>query len=195
MTTQNTTRRAVLAGAAAIPALSLPAAAAPECSYPDLAARLAAVRERWLARTMKDEADTAQFEQELAAVTGKPEGYRPDHTDPYFKEHLEIMERITCERPHDDPVDEDGASIAWNEIHDELFPITAAILQQPARSIADLGLQAQAFALNTPWYWSTTEPEDPDARRLVDSICKFAGVDSLPGYDAVPIDDDEAVQS
>jgi hypothetical protein len=46
-----------------------------------------------------------------------------------------------------DAVDENGASIEWNEIGDELHDVVGQILAQPTRSVADLKWQLRAFAL------------------------------------------------
>ena len=51
--TMPTSRRAMLAGAAALPALAMPAlatTAGQTCSFPDLAERLIAIRLRWVAQ-------------------------------------------------------------------------------------------------------------------------------------------------
>jgi hypothetical protein len=55
------TRRAVLAGAATLPALSVPVSAG-ELSFPDLAARLADIRQRWIRQATLDANSLQKFE-------------------------------------------------------------------------------------------------------------------------------------
>jgi hypothetical protein len=91
--------------------------------------------------------------------------------------------------PDHNPVDESGSSIAWNEIHDELFPVCEEILEQHAQSAAGLGVQAQAFAMMHTEYW-TGEADDERIRPIIDSVCKFCSVEPLPGVNIVPLNDD-----
>jgi hypothetical protein len=77
----------------------------------------------------------------------------------------------------DDPVDENGDSIVWNEMLDELHEVVPEILSQPARTVADLALQARALVtkycgeVDGPWMC------------LAENVCGVAGVDLLPGLD------------
>jgi len=104
--------------------------------------------------------------------------------------------------PSGDPINEDGHSIALNEIQDELFDVCEEILRQHPQSALDLGLQVQAFALAEDGYFTEELDGQPDIniRRLADAGCHFCGVEPLPGVEIVPLndgddDDDDAVQS
>jgi hypothetical protein len=190
MTTQ-TSRRAVLAGAAALPVFALPALSAPayaatgNVSFPELAARYAAIYPRWLTQSNLDEAHLAKFEAAVTEATGIPRNQQPNFGDEGYEAYSAIRCDLSKTIESDDPVDEHGCSIVWKEIHDEIFPLVREILEQPARSITDLALQAQAFALGHTFYWidhrDDDDSEGKEVRAIIDSVCKFCGVDPLPG--------------
>ena len=189
--TKQTSRRAILAGAAALPVFALPAISAPayaatgDVSFPELAARYAAIYSRWLTQSILDHAHLAKFEATVTEATGIPRNQQPHFGDEGYEAYFAIRCDLSKTIESDDPVDEHGCSIVWNEIHDELFPLVHEILEQPARSIADLALQAQAFALGQNQYWidglSEDNSEGKRVRAIIDSVCKFCGVDPLPG--------------
>jgi hypothetical protein len=85
------TRRAVLAGAATLPALSIPVSDG-ELSFTDLAARLADVRQRWIRQATLDANSLQKFEELVFAVTGI--GEQPEPSDPRFEEYFEIRSRL-----------------------------------------------------------------------------------------------------
>ena len=184
-----TTRRAVLAGAAVLPALAIiPAtalAATGDVSFPELAARYAAIYPRWLTQTTLDVASLDKFENMVGEATDIPRNQQPHFGDEGYEAYSDIRSVLAKTTKDDTPVDEHGCSIVWKEIHDEIFPLVREILEQPARSIADLALQAQAFALGHTFYWidglADDDSEGKEVRAIIDSVCKFCGVDPLPG--------------
>jgi hypothetical protein len=196
--TTTTTRRSILAGAAAaVPALAMPAGAAPvgKISFPDLAARFASVYARWFAQCKIEDERRAAFNAKVEAATGISRRDEPPIILGEPSAYWDTFRTVQKNNPDNDPVDEDGCSIVWNEIHDELFPLVDEILQQPARSIADLALQAQAFALAQQYHWTdeTDGREVVEIRALIESVCKFCGVDPLPGVEIVQFTDDATV--
>jgi hypothetical protein len=189
-----TTRRALIAGAAALPALAVPAGAAPigEISFPDLAARFASVYARWSAQVKIGDKSLAAFNAKVEAVTGIASKNAPSMDDDPTG-YWEIREALAKDpdlHRDDGPLDEHGCSIVWNEIHGEMYPLIREILRQPARSLADLALQAQAFALaqNQHWTEETDDNEIFEIRAVIESVCKFCGVDPLPGIEIVQFD-------
>jgi hypothetical protein len=50
-------------------------------------------------------------------------------------------------------VDEDGASVVWNSIHDRMFPLCQRILSCRAVSVAGFGVQARTISLVSSDIW------------------------------------------
>jgi len=151
-----TTRRAVLAGAAVLPALAIiPAtalAATGDVSFPELAARYAAIYPRWLAKMKTDTAHMAAFNAEVEAATGISRDAEPPHdNDPTG--YWDTLHAISKSQTDRDPCDEHGCNIFWTEMHDELNSFAEEILIQPPKSIADLALQAQVAAVINNQHW------------------------------------------
>ncbi len=87
-------------------------------------------------------------------LTGRPRDWHPKYDEPDFEEYDSAFKQARKAVPdHNNPVDESGCSIAWNEVHDELFLVCEEIVEQHAQSAADLGVQAQAYALMRSEYW------------------------------------------
>jgi hypothetical protein len=158
MTTLSRRSAFALSGAAAV-AVAAPsmATAQSKCSFPDLAARLARVRERWVNQCNLDQAHDAAQDAFCEKETGLTEAEaredqcsfpeRPEH-GPKWRAWWAAYTEYSEAHPDDDPVDEHGCSIAWNEIYDELNPVCREIMQRPAQNAADLGVQVQAFAVS-----------------------------------------------
>jgi hypothetical protein len=176
-------RRGIIGAAGAVAAsaaVSTPSAAAPVlagCSYPDLARDLDLIYERWFLQSRKDAAGHARFDARVFQETGLRREQWPMHgTDADFDR---ITGEINNEGDHE-PVDEHGCSVVWNEIHDAMFPLCEEIVSLPVHTIADLALQARAAALLHAQYW--TDEDGPEGFvALVESVCKLAGVEAMPG--------------
>jgi len=189
-------RRTLMAGAATAAAVALPATVAADAaivagmataapllplgdvSFPELAARLAAVAARWQRQRALDRADTDKIARLVTEATGTSSDDAPARGEPGYDRYEETRRRITREYDFElgDPVDEQGYSIAWNEIDHERFPLVEEILAMPARSVGDIVLQAQAVALAEPFDIANSDL----ARRLVENILAAAGVKALP---------------
>lgn len=66
-------RRSMLAGAAAVPAVvAVPALAEQGCSFPELAAEFDEVYRRWLDRSTRDQEWSRKYDAALEAKTGMP---------------------------------------------------------------------------------------------------------------------------
>lgn len=185
-------RRTVLAGLAALPVAGAagPALPAGAVSFPDLAARWAPVFARWRDHHNQGCAIQQLFEARVEAATGMTleEAEELDQDDSRGRAYFDFRYSL----PHDpkivrDPVDGQGCSIVWNEIHAAIDPLIVEILSQPARSLADLALQAQAFAVYAQEAWTDRNNDNVDDRMrvLVDNLCALAGVEALPGVAGV----------
>jgi hypothetical protein len=156
MTIHHTTRsNPILAGAASLSAAtsvavpSIAIAADTPVSFPGLVARLMPVRERWLRQRALDKGDQDRFDDLFFAASGMTgEQYRAlDEDDARKPELRSIRRKISAEFQDTDPVDEEGASIAWREIWDELNPLAEALLEQPPKSLVDLAWQAEVLVM------------------------------------------------
>jgi hypothetical protein len=79
----------------------------------------------------------------------------------------------------EDPVDEHGNSIAWNEIDDRMSSLCSRILTFQPRTPAGLGIQARAICLSWDHLW---DDDGDDAKGMVGfirTVCSLAGVRSL----------------
>src|SRR5215510_1550446 len=79
----------------------------------------------------------------------------------------------------EDPVDEHGNSIAWNEIDDRMSSLCRHILKFQPHTPAGLGIQARAICLSWDHLW---DDDGDDAKGMVGfirTVCGFAGVRSL----------------
>lgn len=182
---------ASLASTAAVARPSIAANLSPGSSSPDLSARLEAVRERWRVRHLADRESAAILEARLTAATGLPSDQYPrwDDHSPEAKRYraLRLAAARELDDPDTEPCDEHGCSIEWNSIHDEMFSVCLEILKRPALSVADIVLQAQAYALLYSEEWTSEPTNHGEARMLIESICRFAGVEALTGVEAVPM--------
>lgn len=186
-------RRAMLAGIAVLPlAGAVPALAAGGSSFPDLAAQWAPVFARWRDTVNREHARRQRYDERVFAVTGITfdEIGDLDYDDPRRRAYFDARGALGPD-PDDDrgPVDEHGCSIEWNEIHGEVDPLVVEILSRPARSLADLALQAQVFAVYAQEKWTERHNDNVDDRMrvLVDNLCALAGVEALPGVlDVLP---------
>jgi hypothetical protein len=156
------------------------------CSYPDHARKLLAVYERWCAKSREDIEGSDQFERRMVELTGLcRDAWRFD--DDEFERTLK---KVSSEL-HDDPVDEYGASIIWNEIHDLLDPLCREVASLPVRSVADLALQARALALHYAEYWTGDEDAPEGMNELITNVCALAGIEPMPDFPYAQTDDEQ----
>jgi hypothetical protein len=182
---------AIAAGAAAAIAPARASLPIGECSYPELADRFDALYARWRTLKVLDNEHNEEFANRLAAATGLDVGVRLRPGDPGWDDYLATFETVSRGLPYHSPVDEGDSIIAWDEIHDVLFPLVREIIRQPARSLLDLTLKARAIAVIEYDIWTEGAGEVRDigtvaVRSLVDDLCGLAGIDVLPGIDLVP---------
>lgn len=190
--TINTTRRAMLAGAAVLPAVALAgpnAIASTGVTDPKLAAEFEAFYAGWRAQFLADENRRMQFYELVEAATGIPRDRAPDRDEPGYEEYKRVWDEISKEIKDPDP-----DLTRWTDLNHSRDEIALKILQQPARTVGDVALQARAFALaNTEMWIDDPTSEEPYRcmRYLTESVGKFAGVDTLlPGMTIAPIPED-----
>jgi hypothetical protein len=171
---------ASLASAAAIVGPSIALGDSSEgCTFPELAARLAAIRSRYWKETAIADAQSDQFEALVEAATGIAWEDAPHYDDetPKAKRYWRIRTTLAKANGRGDG---DSVSKMWDEVLDEIHLVYVQILQQKPRTFADFGVIGQAVALNYVECW--TCGEHPDLRKLIEHICGYADVEPLPGY-------------
>jgi hypothetical protein len=104
--------------------------------------------------------------------------------DPGFEEYMAVRKEISITRPaqDDDPVDEHGSSIVWNELFDAQEALAAEIMQNPILTAGDIVLQARVAAMLNNESWDD-EPQYSDERayrQLVENICRHFGTVPFP---------------
>jgi hypothetical protein len=63
----------------------------------------------------------------------------------------------------------------WDELHDELWPLIDDILEQTAKTLADLGVQAQAMAVERHDLWTSERGADEYRLRFfVERVCRLS---------------------
>ena len=89
----------------------------------------------------------------------------------------------------DDNNDEHGASIAWNNIHDQTWSLIDAITtlaaSKPPQTLAGLAVLARTMTLSWSELWDEDD-EDRDHRAFMEAVCAFAGVKPVPKDGAAP---------
>lgn len=199
----NLSRRAALTGAAAA-ACAVPsgAIAKDRCTFPDLAAELTAVRNRWIAHNNVCRARCKAADAYAYATTGITEAEARADQCNTFEGRMENGPKWTAwsdawgdyveaNQDVDDPVDEDGSSIIWTQIHEDMRPACEAILAQPARTVTDLGVIAQAFALDAIYKFIDEQKDNEGAIRFAEAVCTFCGIEPLPGIEYPPLSEAE----
>jgi hypothetical protein len=166
-------RRAVLAGITAAPALAAPALALSDASADaellELGRQLDPVIEEWRALQLKDRARQMAFEASVIEATGiafKDAPEIPDHSWPagsYWDIRNKMAQAPGRER---DEVDEHGASVVWNSIHDRMYDLIDEILELEAKTIPGLAVQARAITLAEYQLWVDEYDDDDRVRAL-----------------------------
>lgn len=154
-----------------------------ECSFPELADRLASVRRRWFERLRREREDNARLNALATAETGitAKQAHAENLDGPKF--FAAYFEHAKATR-HEDPLNNDGQSIALNELSTEMEDVCWKVLRRKANTLADVIVQVQAAAFYCWDQWTGPDDGNDEAnvlRTLVDSICAAAGVDPLPG--------------
>jgi hypothetical protein len=173
-------RRAILAGIAAAPALAAPAIAmngdpsGEEIirNYRELPPRAKSVMRALVL------SDDASLDAELLAL-----GVRLKPIEEEFAAQIAIDRASTTFTVHER--DDGGWETdvePWDAIHGRLFPLAEEILSKKARTIAGLAVQARAVTLAAREIWEPEFMEEHDhERKFIESVCAFVGV-AIPTF-------------
>lgn len=190
-----TSRRAILAGVAAAPALvSLPALAADsETTFPDLAQKFESVYRRWLEQTTIEMRFGESFDAFFEKATGMSKaefssGFSFEMSEEDRQTKHNLFNRVwdehkrSCGGQPDETFEE-----IWTAINDDLQEIVGEILEHPTRTLGDLKLQLRAFAVieNGLWRGGDNPEFIAQPRRIIDLVAQFLGVELLPGADHI----------
>ncbi len=183
MSHTNLSRRALVRGATALPAVAglsaaIPALASaadnPDAELLALSPQLDRICEQWLAQRALDDEDHAIFEARVFAETGIAYRDAPAITDENRNTgYWAARDKILEENPRDD--DPDPELTEWDQIHDRMYPLVDKILAYKAQTVAGLAVQAQAMAVCHPELWDEDE-EGFRHRLFIEAVCAFVGV-------------------
>ena len=81
-------------------------------------------------------------------------------------------------KEEEEEVDEHGASVVWNSIHDRLFPLCEDILSRKAKTSAGFAVQARAMSVHHAEEWDTIG--DEENRSFIEAACAVVGVTPVP---------------
>jgi hypothetical protein len=182
MSPENLSRRALVRGAAAVPAVAGLSAAIPalasaadnsDAELLALSAQLDRICEQWLAERALDDEHNAIFEARVFAETGIAFRDAPAITDENRNTgYWAVRDKVINETPHHDP-----DLTEWGRIHGRMYPLVDKILTYKAHTVAGLAVQAQAMALGHTELWDEHEEEEGGCHRLfIEAVCAFVGV-------------------
>jgi hypothetical protein len=143
-TTSTLPRRTLVAGAAASPALAVPAVAgaAPATTLPpELIERFVRVRAWYLDYHRREQAENDEIERRFYAATGLAEGQCSDldRGDPRRKKYDAVHTKIIREVLTKD------SEAECEQLSDERWAVAEAIMDHTPQTAADLSWQAEAF--------------------------------------------------
>jgi hypothetical protein len=191
MLKSNLTRRALVASAAAVPAVALPGLASDEDrELFALGFELDQVAADWLRQFKKDRARLAEVEARIEAATGIPRDQRPPSVLPAeYTKHPDLpgaaywrtADQLWNEMgPTLGPNGEDLGEKIWNEIHERLFPLAERIVTFRPKTIAGLAIVALAASLLCADEWDMSDDWRSFERQMIEVMCAFCGVIPAP---------------
>jgi hypothetical protein len=173
---------AAVASATAIPSQSVHREPFGEVSFPGLVARFVKVQQRCDDQREKDQMRREVIHRLFSAETGLPPNvmFPPRPKSARWRKLDAIRSRLWDQNPDPD-MDQNGASIAWPDIQDELYEVAKEMLDRGANSLTDLAWQAEAL-------WIIDRDDSPDvfASKLINNIRSLTS-SSLMSPDAVAI--------
>jgi len=178
MTHANLSRRTIMSGAAALPAVAaLPVASAlastgsPDVELLRLGVKLAIAEPERSAQLAIDRAEREAIEAEAerrSCITRHDALAAGD-----FSSFLAARNQIRCELGFgtDDDEDENGDTL-WDRINSRVNPILNAILGQRATTLEGLKIQTRAFAMTRSEIWGGTLANTYE-KAFIESACSF----------------------
>jgi hypothetical protein len=190
MTHANLSRRAILAGAVAVPVLALPAVAvaapalAPVVSAGNADAELLALGTKleslivdWRAQHAV-EMRRGRSDEAARRRAGMPRikfGSVPDEEyRAYQEKRFKIRGKYAAEE--DAETNERGQNVAWNALTGRKCQLVNAIYSHKARTAAGLAVQTRAYSLDWIELWEKGYESQEGARQFADLVCAFVGV-------------------
>jgi hypothetical protein len=188
MSPTNLSRRAILAGAASVPALTaLPAEAAdnPDAELLALGSQLEPIIREWVVKRASDGPERAAW-QAACERAGFPQIAFGSVPDDEWRAYQDKRGHIRPDDEEEKELDEHGASVVWNSIHERLEPLVEDILAYEAQTVAGLAIQARAMSVWHADLWDTGVYDEADDHRVfIEAVCSFAGVQPVPLTEAV----------
>ena len=187
MSPENLSRRAILAGAAAVPALALPAEAAdnPDAELLALGSQLEPIIREWVAKRASDRRERAAWHAACERA-GFPQIAFGSVPDDEWRAYQDKRVHIRPDDEEEEELEEDGASVVCNSIHERLEPLVEEILSRKARTVAGLAVQARAMSAWHSELWDEKiYGKNNDDRVFIEAVCSFAGVQPVPMIEAV----------
>jgi hypothetical protein len=170
-------RRTLVAGAAILPAIAIPAAAQcvlqPDAELLALGAELETLlRERYIPLARPDAERTAAFNALVEAATIGNE------TE---EEYLAVRGRISDQQHHKKLSDggaraeDERTDAAWDGINNDLYPLVDDILAKPAKTLPGLAVQARAISAAAEDLWAGYSGNTHEFE-FICRVCQFLGV-------------------
>src|SRR5262245_24400707 len=135
----------------------------------------------WRRQRERDEERSTRFDSAAKAAGLLTDDECRQLPWPAMQEHVARL--VAFEKTYDggdeDPVDEHGNSIAWNEIDDRMFSLCSRILKFQPHTFAGLGIQARAICLSWDHLWDDDGEDAKGMIGFIRTVCSLAGVRSL----------------
>jgi hypothetical protein len=175
------TRRTILAGAATLPVLSVPALAIdhPDAELLRLGEQLAVLEREWEERSLGDRECLEAFHAACERA-GLPDRNHDEFEN--FDQFAEYNKKRSALMPHgpDDFEDENG-EIGWGRFNNRLYDLVDEIMSLKATTLAGLAVQTRAMVAAEFELWEL-DPEKSDytdqlRREFLELTCSFLGIE------------------
>jgi hypothetical protein len=205
MSHANLSRRAIMSGAAALPALAMPPVASamsaemgdnPDAELLALGTELDSIVAEWLALR---ETEISRWDAHEAACirAGLPRIEHGSVPDDEWRAHLDKRAKVRMEYSEEEDAehDEHGTNLVWESFHDRQHELCDELYTYKPLTSAGLAVQARAFTLDYSEFWVDEYEADDNRRIFVELVCAFLGVVPVPMQVVTRQTAREAVQS
>ncbi|MGB6657766.1 MAG: hypothetical protein WBE90_01365 [Xanthobacteraceae bacterium] len=178
-----TTRRSLVAGAAALPVLAVPALAAvdnPDAELLRLGTLLAPLMQERAAQMAIDRARRDIFEAEVVRRTGIAFKDAPEITELTDLDvgYWAVRKEVSIALCQDDEDEDENGDNVWDRIHSRLWPIARAILSEQATTLEGLKVQAKVACFVAADRFDFLREEWDDEMTFVARVCSYLGIDA-----------------
>jgi hypothetical protein len=177
------TRRTILAGAATLPVLSVPALAIdhPDAELLRLGEQLAVLEREWEDRSLDDVKHYRSFKAACERAGLADRDYADFESHDQWLKYQAKQKALWTDRP-DDFEDENGET-GWGRFNDRLYPLVDEILSLKATTLAGLAVQTRAIVAAEFELWEL-DPEKSDytdqlRRQFLELTCSFLGIEPV----------------